>query len=44
MNGVCQEGFIGKSGQLIADIIAIIDILNKKGFLVTMYIEKALDY
>ena len=44
MNSICQKGFIGESGRLIGDIIAITDILNKKGFLVTMDIQKALDY
>ena len=44
MNGVWQKGVIGESGRLIADIIAITDILNKKSFLVTMDIEKALHY
>ena len=31
-----KNGFIGESGRLIADIIEITDIVNKKGFLVTM--------
>ena len=44
MNSICQKGFIGESGRLIGDIIAITDVLNKKGFLVTMDIQKALDY
>ena len=35
--------FIGESGRLIADIIEIIDVLNKEGFFVTMDIEKAFD-
>ena len=34
-----KNRFIGESGRLIADIIEITDILNKKGFLVTMDIE-----
>ena len=38
-----KNRFIGESGRLIADIIEVTDILNKKGFLVTMDIEKAFD-
>ena len=38
-----ENRFIGESGRLIADIIEITDVLNKEGFLVTMYIEKAFD-
>ena len=36
-----ENRFVGESGRLIADIIEITDVLNKEGFLVTMYIEKA---
>ena len=36
-----ENRFVGASGRLIADIIEITDVLNKEGFLVTMYIEKA---
>ena len=42
-----EDRFIFESGRLIADIIEITGVLNKKGFLVTMDIEKAfnlLDY
>ena len=38
-----KNRFIGESSRLIADIIEIMDILNKEGFLVTMDIEKAFD-
>ena len=38
-----KNRFIGKSGRLIADIIEIIGVLNKEGFLVNMDIEKAFD-
>ena len=34
-----ENGFIGESGRLIADIIEITDVPNKKGFLVTMDIK-----
>ena len=36
-----EDRFIFESGRLIADIIEITGVLNKKGFLVTMDIEKA---
>ena len=38
-----ENRFICESGRLIADIIEITDVINKKGFLVTMDIEKAFD-
>ena len=38
-----KNRFIGESGRLIADITEVTDILNKKGFVVTMDIEKAFD-
>ena len=38
-----ENRFIAESGRLIADIIEIIDILNKEVFLVTMKFEKAFD-
>ena len=38
-----ENRFIGESGRLIADIIEIIDVLNKEGFFLTMDIEKAFD-
>ena len=38
-----ENRFIGENGRLIADTIAISDVINKEGFLVTMDIEKAFD-
>ena len=38
-----EKRFNGKSGRLIAEITENNDILNKKGFLVTLDIEKAFD-
>ena len=38
-----ENRFVGASGRLIADIIEITDVLNKEGFLVTIYIEKPLN-
>ena len=38
-----KERFISEGGRLISDILKISDKFKKKGFLITLYIEKAFD-